>query len=116
MHHKLFFNNYGPDIYDILFDTKYKPNTDIENTDHYLFNNILATIIVLGIKYIWTKNNDNKELIINIYKIMHIICGFIIVLETLVIYFNEIEEKNKQYKLSFDEYMNKISIIICKIK
>ena len=109
MHHKLNFSNYGPDICDILFDSKYQPNTDIENTDHYLLNIIASTIIVLGIKYVWSKNNENKEIMTNIFKILYSTSFGLLFLATVVIYINDTTEKNRQYNLLFGEYMNKIS-------
>ena len=53
----------GPDLCDILFDTKYKPENGIENTDHYIPNILLATILILFMQYIWknSENNDNSN-------------------------------------------------------
>jgi hypothetical protein len=40
--------NYGMDIWDIIFNTKYKnDNNDIENINHYSINTILLTCIII---------------------------------------------------------------------
>ena len=63
LHHELLIKNMGPDLCDILFDTKYKPENGIENTDHYIPNILLATILILFMQYIWknSENNDNSN-------------------------------------------------------
>lgn len=49
-HHELKTKNMGPDLYDIVFDTKCG---DIENTDHYIPNILVCTMLTVGIKYVW---------------------------------------------------------------
>ena len=51
-HHKNKYTNFGPDIFDILCNTKYKLNfKSIENTDHYIPIIIISLLIVLILKY-----------------------------------------------------------------
>jgi len=49
-HHEVKTKNMGPDLYDIIFDTKCG---DIENTDHYIPNIIGCAMITLVLKYVW---------------------------------------------------------------
>ena len=53
LHHKYINVNMGPDICDILFNTKHSSENKVENTDHYIYNIICSTIIVLIIQYLW---------------------------------------------------------------
>lgn len=50
-HHKEVTTNIGPDICDILFDTKY--DDDIENTNHYILNIIVAYLVVYSLHSLW---------------------------------------------------------------
>jgi hypothetical protein len=55
LHHKTHLYNIGPDIADIVLGTKLNPETDLENTDHYIFNITLSTVIVLILKFLFNK-------------------------------------------------------------
>jgi hypothetical protein len=55
LHHKTEVYNIGPDIADIILGTKLNPETDLENTDHYILNITLSTIIVLILKVLFNK-------------------------------------------------------------
>lgn len=59
-HHKVYVKNLGPDIMDILFGTK---EGNIENTDHYIINAVVAFVIIYGIKLFWA-TTDAKEWIV----------------------------------------------------
>ena len=39
--------NYGIDVLDILFDTKYKNNNSVENINHYAYNCIILVILII---------------------------------------------------------------------
>lgn len=55
-HHKNEKTNYGIDIYDIIFGTKYNWN-DLENYNHYSFNMIIITgLIIYFTNYVYKKN------------------------------------------------------------
>ena len=63
-HHANVRTNLGPDICDIIFDTK--SNNDIENTDHYILNIIVSFLIVWNIHNFWEKSNDSSKFIFKI--------------------------------------------------
>ena len=58
IHHEVFLKNMGPDICDIIFGTKYKPEETLENTDHYIPNIIICTLLVLVLKSIWKNSTE----------------------------------------------------------
>lgn len=60
MHHKFRIKNMGPDICDILFNTKYDVENSIENTDHYMPNIVICLVITLLLKSYWERR-ENKE-------------------------------------------------------
>lgn len=48
LHHKNSKTNYGIDIWDILFNTKYNgDNTEIENINHYSINVVIITFLII---------------------------------------------------------------------
>jgi hypothetical protein len=59
MHHKLRIKNMGPDICDILFNTKHDVENSIENTDHYMPNIVICLVITLLLKSFWERR-ENK--------------------------------------------------------
>ena len=63
LHHKEYLTNIGPDICDIIFDTKNPLNKSVENTNHYIPNAILITIFIMFIKYLYL--NETYKNIIN---------------------------------------------------
>lgn len=84
-HHKNIKCNYGPDIVDIIMDTKYDPENDLENTDHYIPNIIVATIIAYLIKrYNETLNINDKEGLLIILGYIYVL--IFIILFTLTLY------------------------------
>ena len=71
LHHKYDNINFGPDIMDIIFNTKHSSETSPENTNHYIYNIIICCIIVLFIKYLYI-NENNKYFILFILYIFFI--------------------------------------------
>jgi hypothetical protein len=63
LHHKDIYTNIGPDICDVAFNTKNPKNTEVENTDHYIPNIIVVSIIVLLLKHFSTNDNIKNILI-----------------------------------------------------
>ncbi len=55
MHHKLRIKNMGPDICDIIFNTKYDVENSMENTDHYIPNIVVCLILTLLLKSYWER-------------------------------------------------------------
>jgi hypothetical protein len=93
-HHKYLLYNMGPDICDIIFQTKYEPDTDIENMDHQIPNIIAATIIILLIKQYW-----NTEWFREMFESFYLVCAIIVLLATIILYiidikYNIISEKD----------------------
>lgn len=80
MHHKLKVQNMGPDICDIIFNTKYNVEHDVENTDHYNYNILGSFTVTMVFKLLWTNLNDNQRITYNISLIKH---TFYIVLAVL---------------------------------
>ena len=86
-HHKLLLLNLGPDICDILLQTKFDLPQSIEKTDHYLPNIYFGLIIVLLGKIIWNSADFNeKNCMTNIFVFIYGILFFI--LGILTVYFN----------------------------
>ena len=56
--------NYGIDILDILFDTKYENDNSVENINHYAYNCIILLVIIIFID----KFNITDYKIINYIK------------------------------------------------
>jgi hypothetical protein len=50
IHHTHIDKNFGPDFYDVLFGTKYQPETDREDIHHTIPNIIIFTLLVLFVK------------------------------------------------------------------
>ena len=69
LHHEFMETNIGPDICDVVFNTKNLNNTHVENTNHYIPNIIIITLIIVLIKYLFQTNNKIKDLLLFILKI-----------------------------------------------
>lgn len=89
-HHKLQLLNLGPDICDILFQTKFDLPNSIENTDHYILNIFFVLIIIFIGKIIWTNSTPlEKNLFTNIFVSIYGVLTFILLV--LTIYFNFVD-------------------------
>jgi hypothetical protein len=71
--------NFGPDYMDILFGTKYKPDTQIENFDHSILNMLFSFSCVVFLKYLWEKP-ENKKIMTLLYNSIIVISIIIYVL------------------------------------
>lgn len=83
-HHNDVKYNYGPDIIDIIMDTKHDVENDLENTDHYIANILIATTIAYYAKKKYNLLNENSKtnviyFLIMIYIIMLNILFFLTV-------------------------------------
>ena len=67
LHHDHMMTNIGPDICDILFETKNPTESCPENTNHYLPNIFISYLIVLFLQYLWKDNKKNMLLVMNIF-------------------------------------------------
>ena len=87
LHHKHMLTNIGPDICDIIFKSKNSSNKQVENTNHYIPNIIIGTIIVLILKYFYYKDDFYKSWIL---FLMYCFLGFsssFAVLSSIYLYF-----------------------------
>jgi hypothetical protein len=85
-HHKFRMLNMGPDICDVIFNTKYDLENSIENTDHYIPNIIISLIITLILKNIWNLVED-KEAYQNIFVNVFAGCFLILFFSSLYLWY-----------------------------
>jgi hypothetical protein len=78
LHHKSIHTNIGPDVCDIMFHSKHPTDTCPENTNHYIPNIIIGTIVVLIIQYLY--KNDTIKGVINKTVIYSSFISFLILL------------------------------------
>ena len=112
-HHEILLLNVGPDICDILFDTKLNPETDLENTDHYINNITVSAIIVYIIQQIYYKNKTNATIINSVFSITYINFCLVLVIATIVIFLGDIYQNNQDnliFNKKFDELKKKYNI------
>lgn len=98
LHHKYQDTNMGPDICDIIGGTKNEnmpANEYIENTDHYIFNIIGATIIVLIIQNLYS-NDNYKEIMHSIANYSLLTAAILIFIITTYIYVYDSRNKAEQ--------------------
>lgn len=101
-HHVDRLKNVGPDICDILFNTKYNVDNDLENTDHYIPNIIASTILIFILKYIFSLIN-NETLVFNYFLItMYLLLVFLIISSIFIF----IDDINKYLKNRIDDFLN----------
>jgi len=95
LHHKDINTNIGPDICDIAFNTKNEKNTEVENTNHYIPNIIIITILVVVIKYSLS-NSNIKDVSLTIFYIFITVFALFISISSIYLYFTYDKEKNKE--------------------
>lgn len=89
-HHKLLTLNLGPDICDILFQTKFDLDSSIENTDHYTWNIFFSLIAILVGKIIWSNATSFEKIILtNVFVFIYALLA--IILTVLTVYFNFVD-------------------------
>lgn len=99
IHHKIMDKNFGPDMCDIIFNTKFDIVNSIENTDHYIINILLIFILVYTLKTV-CNNDKNKKIFMNIFLFFYIIFCFILVYSTIYLFnLNKNNINKKYYKL-----------------
>lgn len=77
-HHDDYSVNYGPDICDIVFGTKY-PVDGVENTDHYIPNIIAATFITYIFRHFYERSPHKrmvKNVLFRVYVSVCFVVGF----------------------------------------
>jgi hypothetical protein len=88
-HHINKLRNAGPDICDILFNTKHDVENQIENTDHYIPNIISAVILIYLLKYIYSLI-DNEVLVFNCFFIIMYILSLFLIISSIFIFIGDI--------------------------
>lgn len=96
LHHMDIYTNIGPDICDVAFNTKNPKNTEVENTDHYIPNIIIVTMIVLLIKYYFYTNDTIKHILVNSLIGFICFCVLFISISSIYLYYNYEEPKNRK--------------------
>ena len=100
-HHKEVTTNIGPDICDILFDTKHDEN--IENTDHYILNILVAYIIVCSLHSLWGSSDGYYQIYFkSIFGFVFGVCAIIVLYSTFSTFgksFNEVRAKSFEKSL-----------------
>ena len=87
IHHKSYMKNIGPDISDIIFGTKMNPESDLENTDHYIFNILGSTLIVLFLKHLFKKFPPLNY----VFLIIYFVTMIILIYYTITLYEKEMQ-------------------------
>lgn len=99
LHHKEIKTNIGPDIFDVIFNTKNKNNNTVENTNHYIPNIIITTILVFIIKT-FAEKNENIYSFLKIVLIYFYLSSFLFLsLSSIYIYNNDLKTRNKDLNL-----------------
>jgi cbb3-type cytochrome oxidase subunit 3 len=107
LHHLCTTTNVGPDICDIIYNTKNPSDITVENTDHYIPNIIIATIIILILQYYW-KIEDNKQTMLYIFSTILLV--FLLFLIIISIYlWNEHNKNNKENFKAIDNVNNNVN-------
>jgi hypothetical protein len=89
LHHKHVLTNIGPDILDVLFGTKNKKEKCVEDISHYIPNTIVSCFIIVGLQYLWKKNDKMMM------KCMYTFIGVsLIILITFSIYLNHLKNNH----------------------
>jgi hypothetical protein len=88
------YTNIGPDICDVAFNTKNPKNTEVENTNHYIPNIIIVTMIVLLIKYYFYTNDTIQHILVNSLIGFICFCVLFISISSIYLYYNYEEPKN----------------------
>ena len=86
LHHKKYFTNYGPDFCDIIFGTKNNLNKKVENTNHYIPNIFIITIIILFLQYCCL-NETFKNIFNKLIVIFLLSCFAIYIISSFYIYY-----------------------------
>jgi len=111
IHHETKIKNMGPDICDIIFNTKYKIELELENTDHYIPNIIISTIIIKIMQCLWYNKNTNKQFWLFIINMIIILLSLYLFIMSIIFYLDDINNDNNK----FTERYNKIMSLICSI-
>ena len=104
IHHEVLEENMGPDICDIIFNTKYKPELGLENTDHYIPNIIVITIVIKLLQYLWNHKVNNKRICHYVIQSTIFLSGLFLYVVSVKLHFNDINDS----RATFENRINKI--------
>ena len=99
----------GPDICDIIFDTKYRIELGLENTDHYIPNIIISTIIIKIMQCLWSNKNTNKRVLVLIVKMTIISLSLYLFVMSIILYLDDINTTNIKFDQKYNNIMKLIS-------
>ena len=85
LHHQFILTNIGPDIFDIMFHTKNEKDKSPENTNHYIPNIIIGTILILFLQYLY-KNDKNKPIMNCVLKTFLGFCFTVVTIFSIYIW------------------------------
>ena len=103
-HHEVLCMNMGPDICDLIFNTKYKPELGLENTDHYIPNIICSTIIIKILQLIFNKTNHIYN---SIFKAFVMISTLFLYIVSIRLHIDDINKNNNEFQNKMN-YIRKI--------
>lgn len=86
-HHLNVYTNIGPDICDTIFGTKNDTDDNVENTNHYIPNIIIGTIIISFIKYFCNINSWFKSICIYGTIISLLLFFVFLIISSIILYF-----------------------------
>jgi len=87
LHHKNMFTNIGPDICDVIFNTKNNKNLYVEDISHYIPNIILITILILIFKYFFYNFKNLKSYCIYLLSLSIYLIGGFLLISSIILYF-----------------------------
>ena len=112
IHHNEFVKNMGPDICDIVFGTKYKPEEGLENTDHYIPNILFCTFFVLMLKYIWKISTGNcKQWYVLLSKCLFYGCLIFLLVTSVILYKLDIDQAFERDVEEFNKKIKNVNIL-----
>jgi len=95
LHHEHIHVNIGPDICDVLFGTKHSSETTVENTNHYIPNIVIITLLVLGIQQLFKNDTYKKYMLLglNVFLVCSIV--FLIISSFVIWKIEGFKDKNE---------------------
>lgn len=109
-HHLDYAVNYGPDICDIVFNTKY-PENDVENTDHYIPNILVATVLTYLFRHFYERTEHKgivKEGLVKLYYGVCLVVGVFTTKKTIMDIQKNTVSEVKQFQHDVGKLMMKL--------
>ena len=94
IHHKELSSNLGPDICDILFGTKQE---SVENTDHYIWNIVFSSLLILLLQQFWKKSMVfERHTYIVFSQFLFLSCSLFLAFTTVYLYKEDVQNSFAQ--------------------